>query len=97
MSDLRLELLERGRNQDLVRALYGLVMILPQSEAFLTLHRRLAAIPLSTLAEPTTIVTSENIDFNKLLQHFESVQERHKEQKHRQRVRSLIEPRESPE
>ncbi|XP_015593801.1 protein VAC14 homolog [Cephus cinctus] len=94
---LRLELLERERNEALVRALYGLLMILPQSEAFSTLHRRLAAIPPSTSPhiKSSELKTSKSlkhkIDFKKLLQHFNTVQEKHKEQKHKHRINSLIE------
>ncbi|XP_012276092.1 protein VAC14 homolog isoform X2 [Orussus abietinus] len=94
---LRLELLERERNEALVRALYGVLMILPQSEAFGTLHRRLAAIPPPTASASATTKTDSpvspkhcNVDFEKLLQHFNAVQEKHKEQKHKQRLTSLI-------
>ncbi|XP_063972003.1 protein VAC14 homolog [Diachasmimorpha longicaudata] len=95
---LRLELLERERNEDLVRTLYGLLMILPQSEAFGTLHRRLAAIPPASIpargdgnALGRRNGGNGEIDFQKLLRHFESVQEKHKEQKHRHRLNLLVE------
>ncbi|XP_046483958.1 protein VAC14 homolog [Neodiprion pinetum] len=93
---LRLELLEVGKSEALIRALYGLLMILPQSEAFMTLHRRLAAIPpREPLHEhPRTNALSgpaERIDFQKLLKHFVSVQEKHKDQKLKQRQTALIE------
>jgi vacuole morphology and inheritance protein 14 len=42
---LRLDLLDYHKNHFLVRALYGLLMLLPQSEAFLTLKRRLDCVP----------------------------------------------------
>ncbi|XP_044752060.1 protein VAC14 homolog isoform X3 [Coccinella septempunctata] len=42
---LRLELLEVPCDQNLVRALYGLLMLLPQSDAFHTLKARLDCIP----------------------------------------------------
>ncbi|CAG9827315.1 unnamed protein product [Diabrotica balteata] len=42
---LRLELLEVPCNQNLVRALYGLLMLLPQTDAFTTLRTRLSCIP----------------------------------------------------
>lgn len=45
IADLRLELLEVPCDQDLVRALYGLLMLLPQTDAFHTLRARLACIP----------------------------------------------------
>lgn len=93
---LRLELLEVGRSEELIRALYGLLMILPQSEAFGTLHRRLAAIPPK---ESPNVAWKTNarsqaagqINFEKLLKHFVSVQEKHKEQKLKLRQNSLIE------
>ncbi|KAK0089963.1 hypothetical protein PV325_004440 [Microctonus aethiopoides] len=100
---LRLELLERERNEALVRTLYGLLMILPQSEAFATLHRRLAAIPpasstiVSSKDDKKVIKINQNtsnnsdIDFSRLLHHFEMVQENHKEQKHRHRLSMLVE------
>lgn len=71
-------------------------MILPQSEAFSTLHRRLAAIPPKDSSRTEAIKNSQSesgrrIDFDKLLKHFVSVQEKHKEQKLKQRQSSLIE------
>lgn len=45
VSDLRLKLLEVPCDPDLVRALYGLLMLLPQTEAFHTLRTRLSCIP----------------------------------------------------
>lgn len=92
---LRLDLLERERNEALVRTLYGLLMILPQSDAFGTLHRRLTAIPPVSLArEKQNQGKSEGnsgIDFARLLKHFETVQQKHKEHKHRQRLNLLVE------
>lgn len=83
------------RNGALVRALYGLLMILPQSEAFSTLHRRLAAIPPGTPSLPSQEASqsaaSNDINFAELLRYFEAVQDEHKEQKRRQRISSLIE------
>ncbi|XP_043472864.1 protein VAC14 homolog [Leptopilina heterotoma] len=93
---VRLELLERERNESLVHALYGLLMILPQSEAFDTLHRRLAAIPPSfnPVSRTKNVLRGEdfnkhNIDFKRLLNHFIGVQERHKEQKHKLKINML--------
>lgn len=42
---LRLELLEVPCDQDLIKALYGLLMLLPQTEAFHTLRTRLNCVP----------------------------------------------------
>jgi vacuole morphology and inheritance protein 14 len=48
---LRLQLLQPGRYPDLIRALYGLLMLLPQSSAFKTLQARLSAVPLVGLMQ----------------------------------------------
>ncbi|KAI4503402.1 hypothetical protein M0802_001624 [Mischocyttarus mexicanus] len=45
---LRLQLLSREDNIDIIYVLYGLLMILLQSEAYTTLQRRLSAIPPAT-------------------------------------------------
>jgi hypothetical protein len=42
--DLRIELLEPEKNGPIVHTLYGLLMLLPQSEAFHTLRRRLECV-----------------------------------------------------
>ncbi|GFN83392.1 vac14-like protein [Plakobranchus ocellatus] len=42
---LRLQLLEANDNPELIKSLYGLLMILPQSEAFKLLRYRLECIP----------------------------------------------------
>ena len=42
--DLRIELLEPEQNGPIVHTLYGLLMLLPQSEAFHTLRRRLDCV-----------------------------------------------------
>ena len=44
-SDLRLQLLDSDNSEDLIKSLYGLLMLLPQSEAFQLLRRRLNCIP----------------------------------------------------
>lgn len=43
--DLRLQLLDGENNADLIKSLYGLLMLLPQSEAFKLLRYRLECIP----------------------------------------------------
>lgn len=55
--DLRLELLEVPCDQGLVRALYGLLMLLPQTEAFKILQTRLSCIPSLNLQCDKTYVT----------------------------------------
>ncbi|XP_076546294.1 protein VAC14 homolog isoform X1 [Osmia lignaria lignaria] len=90
---LRLQLLQR--EDALVYALYGLLMILPQSEAYATLQRRLAAIPPTTKPIPKSESSSKSfkdrLDFPELLKHFHTIQEQHKEQKRKQRLTNLIE------
>ena len=48
---LRLHLLDPERNQDLIRTLYGLLMLLPQGSAFDMLKNRLDCVPHSSLSE----------------------------------------------
>ncbi|KAF5301649.1 hypothetical protein FQA39_LY10696 [Lamprigera yunnana] len=96
---LRLELLEIPCDQDLVRALYGLLMLLPQTEAFHTLRTRLACIPSLHLEcahrkESATTLKKlpdrlKEINFTKLLNHFVEVQNRHKENKKTSRAKDL--------
>jgi vacuole morphology and inheritance protein 14 len=89
---LRLHLLEVERNQYLIRALYGLLMVLPQSDAFVLLKQRLDCVPnyynkisLSSL-NPSSGETkiqnfndnNDKIDFKMLLDHFIQVQKKHK-------------------
>ncbi|XP_050464028.1 protein VAC14 homolog [Cataglyphis hispanica] len=93
---LRLQLLEWEKNDALIYALYGLLMILPQSEAYATLQRRLAAIPPAKKPISNKLEKSEEkgycpFDFSELLKHFHIVQEQHKEQKRKQRLNSLVE------
>ncbi|ESO93069.1 hypothetical protein LOTGIDRAFT_119746 [Lottia gigantea] len=87
---LRLQLLDTENNQDLLHSLYGLLMILPQSEAFKLLHYRLECVPKyhpsfkSSTGNNTHSQRKEQrplvarIDFNNLLQHFLHVQSKHK-------------------
>ncbi|KAK4036408.1 VAC14 protein [Daphnia magna] len=82
---LRIELLEPDKNGPIVHTLYGLLMLLPQSEAFHTLRRRLECVAhLRPLADNRNIVQAEDkrpqikaIDFQKLTEHFVQVQEKH--------------------
>lgn len=91
---LRLQLLNREDNEDLVYVLYGLLMILPQSEAYATLQGRLSAIPpkrKKLYLEKKERSHTSYINFIDLLHHFHTVQDKHKEHKHKQRLISLIE------
>lgn len=93
---LRLELLEVPCNKSLVRALYGLLMLLPQTDAFTTLRTRLSCIPSLQLHCDDNNVTKKKsslvstVKFQQLLDHFIDVQEKHKEYKQRQRSKELL-------
>ncbi|KAL1513807.1 hypothetical protein ABEB36_003166 [Hypothenemus hampei] len=95
---LRLELLEVPCDQHLITALYGLLMLLPQTEAFSMLKARLGCIPslhLQLNAQFTMDTRNKdrirpNIDFQVLLQHFRAVQERHKEYKRTIRSKDMV-------
>ena len=88
---LRLDLLDYNKNHYLVRALYGLLMLLPQSEAFITLKNRLDCVPsfynkidlnkICAHESSSDITVSENsqkCDFQALLEHFTHIQEKQK-------------------
>ncbi|XP_014216147.1 protein VAC14 homolog isoform X2 [Copidosoma floridanum] len=101
---LRLELLERQRNEALVHTLYGILMILPQSEIYSVLLRRLNAIPPHALSSsmsdtkktPTKKLPTlrDQINFKELFDYFVSTQEKHKEQKQKQRQALLTDTKE---
>ncbi|KAH0812084.1 hypothetical protein GEV33_010705 [Tenebrio molitor] len=94
---LRLDLLQVPCDKNLIRALYGLLMLLPQTDAFQTLKSRLSCIPsLHMHCEEkggfsfgSVPECKRNIDFAKLLQHFIEVQEKYKEYKKMMRVKDL--------
>jgi len=87
---LRLQLLEPERHPHLFKCLYGLLMLLPQSSAFVSLRNRLNAVNsagfLHIAPKPSTVsnLTStrsklgrEDIKWAELLSHFRSVQNKH--------------------
>lgn len=83
-TQLRLQLLEPRKYPYLYKALYGLLMLLPQSGAFESLKARLmtvstfATIPLGIVEDEKRDTKSRpQIDFKPLLEHFKTVQERH--------------------
>ncbi|XP_055993021.1 protein VAC14 homolog [Sorex fumeus] len=88
---LRLQLLDVKNNPYLIKALYGLLMLLPQSSAFQLLSRRLQCVPNPELLQPEDGPTaapgsqkgeSPNIDYAELLRHFDKVQKQHLEVRH---------------
>ncbi|KAI0722685.1 ARM repeat-containing protein [Earliella scabrosa] len=86
---LRLQLLEPEKYPHLFKCLYGLLMLLPQSSAFLSLRNRLNAVnsagflhiaPKSTvgnLSSTRSKLAREDIKWQELLQHFRAVQMKH--------------------
>lgn len=52
-TDLRLQLLDVKNNPYLIKALYGLLMLLPQSSAFQLLSHRLQCVPNPELMQTT--------------------------------------------
>ncbi|XP_020819252.1 protein VAC14 homolog isoform X2 [Phascolarctos cinereus] len=88
---LRLQLLDVKNNPYLIKALYGLLMLLPQSSAFQLLSHRLQCVPNPELmqtedsvktAPSSRKVDSPSIDYVELLQHFDRVQNKHLEMRH---------------
>ncbi|XP_074055335.1 protein VAC14 homolog [Macrotis lagotis] len=88
---LRLQLLDVKNNPYLIKALYGLLMLLPQSSAFQLLSHRLQCVPNPELMQTgdgvkivpsSRKVDSPSIDYVELLQHFERVQNKHLEMRH---------------
>ncbi|CUA69135.1 hypothetical protein RSOLAG22IIIB_03813 [Rhizoctonia solani] len=89
-TSLRLQLLEPDRYPYLFKCLYGLLMLLPQSSAFISLSRRLNAVgsmgvqhmPQRTSTVATQVsnrskVARDEIKWQELLSHFRSVQAKH--------------------
>ncbi|KAG2013354.1 hypothetical protein CC2G_010275 [Coprinopsis cinerea AmutBmut pab1-1] len=85
---LRLQLLEPERYPYLFKCLYGLLMLLPQSSAFVSLRNRLNAVnsagflhiaPKSTVAAMSSRskLGRDEIKWQELLQHFRTVQAKH--------------------
>ncbi|XP_034237680.1 protein VAC14 homolog isoform X2 [Thrips palmi] len=97
---VRLELLEIPHNHHLVQALYGLLMLLPQTEAFHMLQRRLNCIPSLHLQNGLTSGGVEEkvdsrpgakgINFDNLLKHFFEVQEKDSQKKQNDRRMALL-------
>ena len=95
-TDLRMQLLDPETNCYLVRALYGILMLLPQSEAFDTLKRRLDCVPLlQRVSRSETVTTTSNnrrtnsatekTFFNDLLKYFVDTQTRQQASLRRER------------
>ncbi|XP_037112649.1 protein VAC14 homolog [Syngnathus acus] len=103
---LRLQLLDVESNPYLIKALYGLLMLLPQSQAFQLLSHRLQCVPnpelMRTVDGPKRADAKEHdaerkraphahVDYGELLRHFDCVQGQHLEVRH-QRSGRVAEP-----
>ncbi|KAF7242762.1 hypothetical protein EYD10_10909 [Varanus komodoensis] len=95
---LRLQLLDVKGHPYLLKALYGLLMLLPQSSAFQLLSHRLQCVPNPELMQATDdsrrrvvsekVAAAPAIDYAELLQHFEKVQNKHLQVRHQRAARS---------
>ncbi|KAM6973512.1 protein VAC14 homolog [Aplochiton taeniatus] len=99
---LRLQLLDVENNPYLIKALYGLLMLLPQSQAFQLLSHRLRCVPNpelmrtvheskcmdSRLQAGTKCTSHIQVDYANLLQHFDHVQSKHLEVRHQRGARA---------
>lgn len=86
-AELRLQLLEPKKHPDLLKTLYGLLMILPQSSSYKKLSKRLESVASLTLLQSMSEInqkneTTETKEFNQssevLLKHFIQIQSKHK-------------------
>ncbi|XP_066569766.1 protein VAC14 homolog [Amia ocellicauda] len=93
---LRLQLLDVENNPYLIKALYGLLMLLPQSQAFQLLSHRLRCVPNPELMRPapqskhsgSSKPVPSRVDYRELLQHFDRVQSKHLEVRHQRAGRA---------
>ncbi|CAN9505606.1 unnamed protein product [Ophioblennius macclurei] len=104
---LRLQLLDVENNPYLIKALYGLLMLLPQSQAFQLLSNRLSCVPnpdlMRTVDESKYMDSKKQqsaskrashaqMDYGELLQHFDRVQSKHLEVRHQRSGRASEHP-----
>ncbi|XP_054615716.1 protein VAC14 homolog [Dunckerocampus dactyliophorus] len=99
---LRLQLLDVENNPYLIKALYGLLMLLPQSQAFQLLSHRLQCVPnpelMRTVDESKYMdakrkpgakrASQAHVDYSELLLHFDCVQSKHLEVRHQRSGRA---------
>ncbi|KZP00190.1 ARM repeat-containing protein [Calocera viscosa TUFC12733] len=86
-TSLRLQLLEPDRYPYLFKCLYGLLMLLPQSTAFISLRNRLNAVSAlgflhiapktSNVAAARSKLSRDEVKWQELLSHFRTVQMKH--------------------
>ncbi|XP_071746617.1 protein VAC14 homolog [Lepeophtheirus salmonis] len=97
---MRMQLLDTENNSDLIHAFYGLLMLLPQSNAFNILKTRLSCIPPVSnhqgsvrqfiQSKPSTRKYLDEIDFESLSTHYIDLQEQHKKQYKESKKRELL-------
>ena len=92
---MRLSLIS-NRNTDsynLTQALYGILMLLPQTEAFTLLKNRLQCVPhwdqVPGSSDELSTEDRSGIDFPGLLEHFKTIQALHQQQRNQQRRRNV--------
>jgi len=89
-SFLRYELMDTEKNGDLVLALYGILNLMPQTQAFKLLNERLKTLPREPILKPSSQNSPKklkkdgignkapkDIDFNELLTIFTDLQNKH--------------------
>jgi vacuole morphology and inheritance protein 14 len=83
--DLRLRLLEPHKYPYLLKTLYGILMLLPQSPAYDKLNKRLECVHTLSLlhmmrkgGEDSATEKEDEEEFSDLLQHFSTIQNSHK-------------------
>ena len=90
LTHVRLQLLEPDKHPALLKALWGILMLLPQSPAYHTLKNRLSAVPEIGLLQlqlaqigangpkgGSKTTSGSNIDFNPLLKVYQAAQAAH--------------------
>lgn len=97
---LRLTLVTVDRSADsrhLIRALFGILMLLPQTDAFHLLRNRLQCVPRynydsnDTLSESGKSVEDRSpVDFDVLFEHFRSIQTQHQQIRIAMKRRNVI-------
>lgn len=80
---------------NLTQALFGILMLLPQTEAFTLLKNRLQCVPMhwDHYSHPenrgTAVEDKSGINFEDLLTHFIEIQAVHQQQRNQQRKRNV--------
>uniref|UniRef100_A0A6B2EIP5 Protein VAC14 homolog n=1 Tax=Phlebotomus kandelakii TaxID=1109342 RepID=A0A6B2EIP5_9DIPT len=98
-ASLRLTLISQEKKSPdahyLAQALFGILMLLPQTDAFLLLKNRLQCVPMYwghnvEVDHTLSVENQSSIDFNALLEHFQKVQRFHHQQRMTQRKKSIV-------